>query len=590
MAATLSPRQIRVLVLDADLVPALTVVRSLVKKHYLVEVASAKDAPIASFSRGVTACLRYPNPLVAQQDFLQWLQTLLSQKHYDLIIPVTERSLVPLSAHQHLFEGARIAMADRDSLNRVLDKSETFKLAESLGLSVPRSHYISDISELAAHSAELTYPVVVKPSRSVSEGGAGYSKRSVSYANNEAELQKQCESVLKHSPVILQSYFRGVGAGIELIAKDGEILYPFQHVRLHEVPLTGGGSSFRVSAEIEPVLLEAAQRLIRALRWNGVAMVEFKWDADSGRYCLMEINGRLWGSLPLAVSAGADFPAMLVELALTGKLSDYPDYRRGVYCRSLASDLLWHEMVLRARGGRNHKGGPAQIPSGKLVLRDLLRVFSFKHYFDTQSFSDPKPGLVEIKRLSARYWKRVREAIAEKRFARHQRLSWHNGTVRIRMRDADSVLFVCYGNINRSAVAQVILEKLMPADCDKRVMSAGFHHEEGRAADLRMQSIAAEHGFDLSHSRSTCVTQPLLNSSDIIFVMEKRHYDELVAMTPSAADKIFLLAPQGTEIPDPYNRSEQVYRACFKQIQQAVERLGANVKSACGQLTDPQQE
>ena len=379
--------------------------------------------------------------------------------------------------------------------------------------------------------------------------------------------------------MIVQSYFLGVGAGIELIAKDGQILYPFQHVRLHEVPLTGGGSSFRVSAEIEPVLLDAAQRLIKALNWTGVAMVEFKWDADTGRYCLMEINGRLWGSLPLAVNAGADFPEMLAELALTGKLSPYPAYRRGVYCRNLASDLLWHEMVLRARGNKP-QGGPAQIPSAPTVLRDLARIFSFKHYFDTQRLSDPVPGLVEIKRLALRYWRRIRDVMAEQRFAHHQRLCWHNGTVRIRLRDAGTVLFVCYGNINRSALAQVMLEKLLPDNCDKRVFSAGFHKEEGRPADSRMQKIASEHGFDLSLSRSTCLTDSLLNNSDVIFVMEKRHYDELVAMHPDAADKTFLLAPDGIEVPDPYNRSEQTYRVCFSRIDQAVQRLSDELSIA----------
>lgn len=581
MAVTTISRPIRILVLDADLVPALTVVRSLVQQHYLVEVASAGDAPIASFSRGVVDCWRYPDPLLGEERFLGWLEAHLTTGHYDLVIPVTERTLVPLLAHRQRFGETRLAMADADSLNQVLDKAETFRLAESLGVSVPQSIYLSDISQLAEHITELAYPVVVKPSRSVAAGDAGYSKRNVSYANSEAELRHQCELCLRHSPVILQSYFRGLGAGIELIARDGEILYPFQHIRLHEVPLTGGGSSFRVSADIEPVLLQAAEKLIRALRWTGVAMVEFKWDPDSGRYCLMEINGRLWGSLPLAAAAGADFPAMLAELALTGSLGAYPAYRRGVYCRNLASDLMWHEMVLRSRSEKAGNGsGPTQIPSGRDVLRDLARVFSPRHHFDTQNLGDPMPGLVEIKRLSVRYWGRLSGIVAEKRFARHHRLLWNNGTVRERLREAKTVLFICYGNINRSAAAEVIMASLLPTGCGKRVLSAGFHREEERPADHRMQAIAAENGLDLSRSRSTCISDRLLENSDIIFVMEKKHHDDLLSDHPSMAEKIFLLGPgcreagRGpTEIPDPYNRSEGAYRACFTQIHQAVKRL-----------------
>jgi len=573
-------------VLDADIVPALAVVRSLVKQHHLVSVAGVLKSPIASFSKGVQACLKYPDPLLNEALFLAWLEQHLAMKHYDLIIPVTERTLVPLSTNRHRFGDARIAMADVDSLNQVLDKAATFKLATSLGIPVPQSIYLTDINQLDEYCGELNYPVVVKPSHSVSAEDAGYSKRNVSYAHGESDLRSQCEQCLKHSPAILQSYFQGLGTGLELIAQDGKILYPFQHVRLHEVPLTGGGSSFRVSVDINPVLLQATEKLIRALRWTGVAMVEFKWNPGNERYCLMEINGRFWGSLPLAIAAGADFPAMLAELSLTGRLKDYPAYRPGVYCRNLASDLMWHEMVLRhprnRRRSRNNSqhDNPVSIPSIKVMLRDLARLFSPRHHFDTQNLTDPLPGLIEIQRLLTGYGVRLLGVIARKRFALHQRLLWRNGTVRKRVRAAKTILFICYGNINRSTVAEVVMKSMLPADCETLVLSAGFHREEARPVDKRMQHIADQSGFDLSRCRSTRITESLINDSDVIFVMEKKHYDDLLSRNPSAADKAFLLGPGSREsgrgapeIPDPYNHGEDVYRECFTRIHQAVARL-----------------
>lgn len=582
---TLKP--IRILVLDADLVPALTVTRSLVRRHYLVDVASSGSAPIACYSRGVAGCWQYPDPLQDEALFLNWLEKHLAIWRYDLIIPVTERTLVPISTHRQRFSDTRIAMAAAESLNRVLDKVKTFELAVRLGVAVPQSVYLSDISQLDDQGEVFSYPVVVKPSRSVASGGGGYQKRNVTYAFNEAELRDHCKQCLRHSSVILQSYFQGLGAGIELIAKDGEILYAFQHIRLHEVPLTGGGSSFRVSAPIEPVLLQAAQKLIRALGWTGVAMVEFKWDPGSGRYCLMEINGRFWGSLPLAVAAGADFPAMLAELFLSGKMGVYPDYREGVYCRNLASDLMWHEMVLRGRRGSKSAGSElTSMPSAKTVLKDLLWLFSPKHHFDTQTLMDPLPGLVEVKRLLISYGGRLCGLAAARGFALDQRLQWRNGTVRERIRGAKTVLFVCYGNINRSAVAATVMNAMLPVTSGKRVLSAGFHRQEARPADKRMQAIAAEAGFDLSQCRSTCITDQMLNDSDIIFVMEKKHRDDLLSATSCVAvkkllaEKVFLLGPGcrargrgASEIPDPYNRSEDSYRACFAQIHQAMVHL-----------------
>lgn len=558
------------------MVSTLTIARSLAASHYIVDVASTCESPLAAYSNAVSKHYQYPDPLLAEDKFLDWLQRHLQSTHYDLVMPVTERSLVPLWNYRERFCNTRLAMADKKSLKLVLDKSETFKLAERLGVCTPQSLYISDIGELSDLADELSYPVVVKPSHSVSGHGEGYSKRNVSYADSEHSLYQQCEACLRHSPVILQSYFRGLGAGVELVAKDGDILYSFQHIRLHEVPLTGGGSSFRVSSEVEPVLLEATSRLIQELRWDGVAMVEFKWNPDTREYRLMEINGRFWGSLPLAVAAGADFAAMQAELFLTGGLSEYPAYRRGVYCRNLASDLMWHEMVLRSR-----EDGITQVPRLGAVLRDLMRVFSPKHYFDTQSLSDPLPGIVEIKRLGTEYVRRLVEAMAEISFTLHQRLLWHNGTVREKLRSSKSVLFICYGNINRSPLAGNLMTSKLPRNCDITVRSAGFHQEEGRPADPRMVHIGSTHGVDLSQSRSRQVNTELLAASDIVFVMEKRHCDRLLAMDSTLSDKVFLLGAGArerrnlldAEIPDPYNQAESAYQICFKRIQEAVTRL-----------------
>ncbi len=554
------------------MVSALTIARSLAARHYVVDTASPKDTPLVAYSNAVNANFRYPDPLVDETAFLEWLLQHLGDEKYELVIPVTERSLVPLAKHRSLFSHSRVAMADDESLELVLDKAATFSLAERIGVSTPQSFYISGIDELPALLPQLRFPVVVKPSHSVSAGSEGYSKRNVSYANDENELKLQCRACLRHSSVILQSYFRGLGAGVELIAKQGEILYAFQHLRLHEVPLTGGGSSFRVSTELEPVLLDAATRLIREIRWTGVAMVEFKWNPATREYCLMEINGRFWGSLPLAVAAGADFPTMQAELSLTGELGDYPAYRRGVYCRNLPSDVMWHEMVFRSQNDKI-----TQVPSFGRVLKDLSKVFSPKHHFDTQCLSDPLPGLIEIKRLFANYGLRLRDTLAENLFTVSQRLLWRNGTVRERLRESKRVLFICYGNINRSALAHSLMTARLPATCNLDVLSAGFHTEEQRPADPRMAQVAAANGADLTQSRSRLVDKRLLTESDIIFVMERDHRNRLVALDPSVASKTFslgacLTGPQRAhaEIADPYNKSETIYRACFDDIQRAV--------------------
>jgi protein-tyrosine-phosphatase len=374
--------------------------------------------------------------------------------------------------------------------------------------------------------------------------------------------------------VLLQEFFPGTGVGVELIAQHGRIAYAFQHRRLHEVPLTGGGSSLRKSEPVMPELLAASESLIAALEWNGVAMVEFKLDPLTRKFSLMEINGRFWGSLPLAVAAGADFPSMLLDLELSGEIRPCRPYQNDVYCRLLSRDVHWYEAVLRDGADTPM----VKIPSGWEVVKELRLFLNSRHRFDVQSICDPVPGLVDVFRILNSYLQRILVVAQEKRFFSRQQMAWQRGDVYAAVIRARSLLFVCYGNINRSALADV-----MVSACAKgspiSVASAGFHQEEGRPADPTMVDVAWQFGIDMNSSRSTCVTEKMLHESDVIFVMEKNHYDKLVAMDASVANKVYLLGAHqrsagiAVEIEDPYGRSREIYVNCYKRIANAVDHI-----------------
>ena len=98
------------------------------------------------------------------------------------------------------------------------------------------------------------------------------------------------------------------------------------HRRVRENPPTGGASVCAVSI-YDGKLLDYGRRLLDALNWHGVAMVEFKRDRLSGELYLMEINPKLWGSHDLAIASGMDFSSALVDMSM-GSLSDkYENYK-----------------------------------------------------------------------------------------------------------------------------------------------------------------------------------------------------------------------------------------------------------------------
>ncbi|MEM9253832.1 MAG: ATP-grasp domain-containing protein [Pseudomonadota bacterium] len=566
----------RALVLDADMVPCLTVARSLGRSGCQVTVASHTGHPLAARSRYVHDVTCYPNPLIETGAFCDWLRKELSNGGYDLVIPVTERTLVPLSARRADFDGHAIAMPSRESLDLVLDKSKTMALAAELGVPVPLGLPVSAEKELDHLTDRVDFPVVVKPTRSIGSSEGASSHLQVTYAFDWSDLRSKCAHALRFGPVLLQEYFQGVGVGVELIAEHGRLVYSFQHRRLHEVPLTGGGSSLRVSESVHPELLKASEQLIAALKWHGVAMVEFKFNPQTGAFCLMEINGRLWGSLPLAVAAGADFPRMLWELFTTGSVHSTPEYREGVYCRLLSRDLHWHEAVLRGGDGV----APVPPPARADIVKQIPQWFSLRHRFDVQSISDPLPGMIDIGNILSAYWSRLRSRLGERWFQRQQKRAWRRGDVARSLLAAKSVLFLCHGNINRSALADVML-RAYAEDSGMAVQSAGFHQRDGRPSDPVMVEIAGEAGVDLGSMRSATIDNELVNHSDVIFVMEKRHHDRLLEEYPNTAGKVFLLGAHPSqrglpaEIDDPYGESRDQYRNCFERVAEAADNLKA---------------
>jgi len=140
--------------------------------------------------------------------------------------------------------------------------------------------------------------------------------------------------------------------------------------------------------------------LLHSVGWEGVAMVEFKRSAASGESYLMEVNGRFWGSLQLAVDAGVDFPRMLIDMLLKRPFMGTPPYRIGVRARWFWGDFEYLWTRLRRRRQNLHLPANEQGRGRWSILRDVLRIRRHERIEELQ-ISDPMPFFFEL-RLRAR--------------------------------------------------------------------------------------------------------------------------------------------------------------------------------------------
>jgi hypothetical protein len=141
----------------------------------------------------------------------------------------------------------------------------------------------------------------------------------------------------------------------------------------------------RESVEPAPAVRDAALRILGALRWHGVAMVEFRV-TPRGEPVFLEVNGRFWNSLALAVVSGVDFPAMLAELAEHGDVTPQAPYRVGVRCRWLLGDARHLAAVLAGPP----EGYTGVWPKPFATLLEFLRPVPGTHH-DNFQLTDPLP-------------------------------------------------------------------------------------------------------------------------------------------------------------------------------------------------------
>ncbi len=391
----MSERSRHVLITDAGRGSAVAFIRSLGRRGWRVTAADSDASSPGFRSRYTTARLLHPRTADRPEAVVAAIRAAAESGDIDLVVPVTDEIGLPLADARASFEGlTTLALPEPDALAAAHDKRATLAMAERLGVPVPPTRSVETADAAIAAAADLGYPIVVKPvaSREVLADGT-IGAYAVSYAAGPDDLRHRLAS--SGGPVLLQRWLPGDGIGVELLTHRGRPLAAFQHLRLREVPPTGGASSLRVSVDLDPDLFDHAAALLRELDWTGLAMVEFRRGADGVGH-LMEINGRVWGSLPLAVRSGMDFPGRLADLLLDGPPADdvpvATDYRRGVTARNLRLDLAWIGAVLSGR----HRQRSLPWPGRGAAIGALASLADPRIADDLLTRSDLGPGLAQI--------------------------------------------------------------------------------------------------------------------------------------------------------------------------------------------------
>lgn len=386
------------LVLDGNQKSALAIVRSLGTQGIKVVVGAERQTAMALHSRYTTHKFVYPSPKIDQQKFIQAVRAAaLMIGNNPLVYACSDATFLTLFKFKTELEGVlTLVIPLEESVDIAFDKGATYSEAGRLGLTTIPTIMPSSVGELPKLTQEVVYPAVVKARHSVAwKNGQGIFA-SAYFVHNYIELEQKFSELLNKTgeAPLIQTFIKGEEYGVELLVNNGAVSAETIHHRIRSLSPTGGASVVKETieeGELTRNLREAAYKLAGALSWSGPLMVEFKVENENQIVYLMELNGRWWGSLPLSIKAGVDFPHLFFQQAKDGyRELEVIQARPYVVSRHFLGDLVNLSRVFFSRDKmRRHL-----YPSRRKALRDFFRRIP-ETKSDIFALTDPVPSVME---------------------------------------------------------------------------------------------------------------------------------------------------------------------------------------------------
>ena len=384
------------LIMDAKLRQSLVTVRSLGSRGMRVAAlevdSNAKSlSGVATFSS--RWCKRHfvaPTYEQITQPYLAYLEQVLDQTNARVLITSSDGTLAVIRQHREQLERrVRIALAKEPALAIAVNKEQTLKIAERLGMGVPRGAIVASSHEVPAALSEVGLPAVVKPNKSWLWGDQQGARLVCQLVTTPDEAKRAVEELTSlGGTTLFQQFLSGRREAINFLYAHGEMYARFAQWAKRTQPPLGGTSVLRQSISIPEDIGKQAEKLVREIDLEGYSEIEFRRDSDGKPY-LMEINPRLSASIEVAVRAGVDFPYLLYQWANGDRIDRIENYRVGGWMRYLEGDVITTVQALSQRGR------PGVPPPAQTIL-GFLGSFFIPMGYDFVDWRDPLPACTAL--------------------------------------------------------------------------------------------------------------------------------------------------------------------------------------------------
>lgn len=339
---------------------------------------------IGRFSRYCTSFVPSPHP-ASEEEYVSFLINYgrrLGQRKC-VLYANNDRIVGILSKHKSLLgEYYLIPTPDWDVIKYVYDKKNSYQLAESLGIPVPRTYYPQDEADLEEFST--SFPLIIKPATRDNFFDVFHKKAFLVRDMEQLRLtfQKVCE-LIDPSDVLIQEFIPVGPKHLYSFCpffKAGKVVARIMARRSRQHPMDfGQATTFAETVHI-PELEEMGTKFLERIGYYGLAEVEFMFDTRDQKYKFLEVNARVWGWHTLALGAGINLPYMLYQ-DMVGQPPNIP---------LSWSDAKWIRLIT------DIPTVAGEIMKGRMSVKDYVSSLRGKMEFAVFSLRDPAPFFAEI--------------------------------------------------------------------------------------------------------------------------------------------------------------------------------------------------
>ncbi len=366
-------------------------IRSLGRKGIKTVAISEHESPPGFRSKYCDEQIPVPDPTEDLPGYEESLRVLARRPDIETILPFREADVYVLSRNNSYFsDHLGTVWPTLDMLNLVQDRIKLRDAADAADIAIPETTTLDRWTDWNTPAVIKPRYTVHAPEYSEEFDYPGPETGSTTYLppNIEPDLEKVVEK-MGHTPIIQEYIPTTDEYGFFAFYDEGQPVATFQHRQRRGWKYAGGPSAYRESVSI-PALDRAGRALLDELEWNGVAMVEFLRDPETGEFKLMEINPRFWSSLPFTVQAGVDFPYMVWQHATGESITAQEPYKVDIGGHLIRGEVLHLHSILR------EEYPLVERPSFAGTVRDIAVTLVTEPRFDYLSRDDPGPFITEV--------------------------------------------------------------------------------------------------------------------------------------------------------------------------------------------------